>query len=109
MITCQCEFGEIMAAMAASSCQHGDAGVRYVPAVGQVQPLELGRVALQQPECGLADIQARESQRLNVPQPAPGRLQTCGYMHDAQSSFLQTLKGPKHATELRLTRSVALW
>lgn len=59
MITCQREFGEMMATMAASSCQHGDAGVCHVLAVGQVQPLELGHVALQQPECGLADIQAR--------------------------------------------------
>lgn len=64
--------------MSPGRCQQGDGRVRDVFAVSQVQPLQLGHVALQQPQSGLADVQTGQTQSHHVPQSTTRRLGTCG-------------------------------
>lgn len=72
--TCQCELSQVVAGVSPGCCQQGDGRVCYVLAVSQIQPLQLGHVALQQPQSGLTDVQTRQTQRQHVFQSAARRL-----------------------------------
>lgn len=76
-LTCQCQLHQVVATVSPSSSQHSHRRVADVLAVSQVQSVQMRHVSLYQPQSGLADVKAGQTQRRYVPQPAARRLSTC--------------------------------